>query len=98
MSCEGRAMAQAVNRWLPASTARIRVQATSCGICGWQVALGQVCSEYIGFSANHSTDSSTLIIIQGWSNRPVVAWVIVDLVLLHPKEEEEEKKMTALWI
>jgi hypothetical protein len=35
-----------------------------------KVALGQVFSKYFGFPAKHSTNCSTLIIIQGWYNRP----------------------------
>jgi hypothetical protein len=41
----GRAIAQAVSRWLPTAAARVR----SCGICGRQSGIGQVFSEYFGF-------------------------------------------------
>jgi hypothetical protein len=44
----GRAVAQAVTRWLPTAAARIRVRAAR-GVCGGQKALGQVFSEYVGF-------------------------------------------------
>jgi hypothetical protein len=44
----GRAVAQAVSRWLPTAAARVRVRA-ACGICVDKAALGQVFSEYFGF-------------------------------------------------
>jgi hypothetical protein len=47
-------------------------------------ALRQASSEYFGSLATHSTDCSTLTIIQGWYNRPVVASVIADSVPLNP--------------
>jgi hypothetical protein len=37
---EGRAIAQAVSRWLPTAAARIRSQVKSCGICGGQSGIG----------------------------------------------------------
>jgi hypothetical protein len=40
----GRAIAQAVSRWLPTAAALVRARVRSCGICG-----GQVFSEYFGF-------------------------------------------------
>jgi hypothetical protein len=33
--CKGRAVAQAVSRWLPTAAARVRVRA-ECGVCGGQ--------------------------------------------------------------
>jgi hypothetical protein len=36
---QGRALAQAVSRWLPTAAARVRVQAT-CGVCGEQTGTG----------------------------------------------------------
>jgi hypothetical protein len=44
----GRAVAQAVSRWLPTTAARVRVLA-ACGIVADKAALGQVFSEYFGF-------------------------------------------------
>jgi hypothetical protein len=37
-NCEtqGRALAQAISRWLPTAAARVRSQVRSCGICGGQ--------------------------------------------------------------
>jgi hypothetical protein len=34
--CQGRAIAQAVSRWLPTAAARVRARVWSCGICGKQ--------------------------------------------------------------
>jgi hypothetical protein len=53
MSClrpvsKGRAVAQAVGRWLPTSATRVRVRA-ACGVCVDKAALGQIFSEYFGF-------------------------------------------------
>jgi hypothetical protein len=47
---EGCAIAQVVSRWLPTVAAQVQ----SCGICGGQVALGQVSSEYFGFPCQFS--------------------------------------------
>jgi hypothetical protein len=44
----GRAVAQAVSRWLRTAAAWIRVQ-IACGVCGGQSGIGQVSSEYFGF-------------------------------------------------
>jgi hypothetical protein len=37
---KGRAIAQAVSRWLPTAAARVRSQVRSCGICGGQSGTG----------------------------------------------------------
>ena len=36
----GRAMAQAVSRWLPTAEARVRSRVNPCGICGGQIGTG----------------------------------------------------------
>jgi hypothetical protein len=36
----GRAIAQAVGRWLPTAEARVRARVWSCGICGGQCGAG----------------------------------------------------------
>jgi hypothetical protein len=36
MFMTGRAIAQAVSRWLPTAAARVRARVWSCGICGGQ--------------------------------------------------------------
>jgi hypothetical protein len=38
----GRAIAQAVSRWLPSAAARVRSQVMSCGICGGKRGTGAV--------------------------------------------------------
>jgi hypothetical protein len=38
--CNGRAIAQAVSRWLPTAAARVRARVLSCGICGGQTGAG----------------------------------------------------------
>jgi hypothetical protein len=48
----GRAVAQAVSRWLLTEETRVRVW--SIGICGGQVALERVFSEYFGFPCKSS--------------------------------------------
>jgi hypothetical protein len=45
---KGRAVAQAVIRWLPTTAARVRLRA-ACGFMVDKAALGQVFSEYFGF-------------------------------------------------
>jgi hypothetical protein len=37
---QGRAIAQAVSRWLSTAAARVRAQICSCGICGGQSGVG----------------------------------------------------------
>jgi hypothetical protein len=46
----GSAAAQAVTRWLPTAAARVRVRAEHVGFVVDKAALGQVFSEYFGFS------------------------------------------------
>jgi hypothetical protein len=41
------------------------------------------------FPAKHSIDSSTLIIVRGWCNKPIVSLVIVVSVLFRSKIEEK---------
>jgi hypothetical protein len=45
----GRAVAQAVGRWLPTAADRIRVRAEHVGFVVDKATLGQVFSEYVGF-------------------------------------------------
>jgi hypothetical protein len=58
----GRALAQAVSRWLPTVAARVRARSNHVGFVVEKVALGQVFSEYFGFPC-HSTNCSTITII-----------------------------------
>jgi hypothetical protein len=45
----GRAIAQAVSRWLPTAAARVRARVWQVGFAVDKMALGQVFSEYFGF-------------------------------------------------
>jgi hypothetical protein len=49
MGQNGRAIAQAVSRWLPTATARVRARVSQVGFVVDKVALGQVLFEYFGF-------------------------------------------------
>jgi hypothetical protein len=49
-----RAIAQAVNRWLPTAAAQVRVPAERVGFVVDKVAVGQIFSEYFGFSYQSS--------------------------------------------
>jgi hypothetical protein len=83
----GRAIAEAVSRWLPTAAARVRARVWSCGIVVDKVALGQVFSEYFGFPCqssfhqllhNHPHISSGACTIgQKWPQ------YLVDIVPLH---------------
>jgi hypothetical protein len=61
---QGRAIAQAVSRWLPTAAVRVLKPGSShVGFVVDKVALGQVFSEYFRFPANlHSTNFSTITI------------------------------------
>jgi hypothetical protein len=65
MSQYGRAIAQAVSRWLPTAAARVRAQVRSCvRFVVNKVALGQVFSSISVSPANsYSTECSIFIII-----------------------------------
>jgi hypothetical protein len=65
LSDRGRAIAQAVSRWLPTAAARVRAQVWSCGICGGQSGAGAGFLRVILVSpANlHSTNCSTVTLI-----------------------------------
>jgi hypothetical protein len=81
----GRAIVQAVSRWLPTVAARIRARVRSCGI--YCVQSGTGAGFLLVFSlGSNSSDRSTLIIIRGWYSRPVVDSVIVHSVPPYPKK------------
>jgi hypothetical protein len=50
LGSSGRAIAQAVNRWLPTAATRVRPRSGHVGFVAAKVALGQVFSEYFGFA------------------------------------------------
>jgi hypothetical protein len=62
---EGSAIAQAVNRRLPAAAVWVRAQFRYCGICGEQSSTvpGFSMSTSVSPANSHSTDWSTLIVI-----------------------------------
>jgi hypothetical protein len=51
---DGRAIAQAVSRWLPTAAARVRARSGKVGFVMDKMALGQVFSEYFGFPCQSS--------------------------------------------
>jgi hypothetical protein len=54
-SCKsGRAIAQAVNRWLPTAAARVRFRAEHVSFLMDKLALGRVFSEFFGFPRQSS--------------------------------------------
>jgi hypothetical protein len=62
----GRAIAEAVSRWLPTAAARVRARAWQVGFVVDKVASGQASSEYFGFPCQrtvHSTNFSSIITI-----------------------------------
>jgi hypothetical protein len=76
---QGRAMAQAVNRWLPTAAARGRSRVWSSGICGGQSGAGagflRVLRFPLPFFIPPIAPQSPSPIILGWYNRPEVAAV-----------------------
>jgi hypothetical protein len=66
---KGRSIAQAVSRWLPTVTARVRARVCSSGICGGQSDAGA--STSVSPADLHSTKFSFLTISRGGYNRPV---------------------------
>jgi hypothetical protein len=78
LGADGRAIAQAVSRWLPTAAAHVRVWVRSCGICRGQSGAG------VAFLRVHRFPLPIFIppdapqptsIICGWYNRPVIATV-----------------------
>jgi hypothetical protein len=75
----GRAIAQAVSRWLPTAAARVRSRVWSSGICGGQSGAGvgflQVLRFPLPIFIPPTAPQSPSPIIWGWYNRPEVATV-----------------------
>jgi hypothetical protein len=78
-SLEGRAMAQAVSRWLPTAAARVRSRVWSSGICGRQSGAGAGFLRVLRFPLPifipPIAPESPSPVIWGWYNRPEVAAV-----------------------
>jgi hypothetical protein len=74
-----RAIAQAVSRWLPTATARVRARVRSCRICGGQSGAGARFLRALRFPLPifipPISPQSPSSIIWGWYNRPEVAAV-----------------------
>jgi hypothetical protein len=67
----GRAIAQAVSRWLPATAARVRARVWSSGICGGQSGAGAGFIRVLRFPLPiHSIKFSILTITRNRYNRP----------------------------
>jgi hypothetical protein len=81
----GRAIAQAVSRWLPTAAARVRARVWACGICGGQSGSGVGFLRVLWFPLSifspPNAPQSPPSIIWGWNNRPVVAAVVSGLSL-----------------
>jgi hypothetical protein len=75
----GRAVAQAVSRWLPTAAARVRARVWSCGICGGQSGAGAGFLRVLRFPLPifipPICPQSPSSIIWAWYNRQVVAAV-----------------------
>jgi hypothetical protein len=69
---EGRAIAQAVIRWLPTTAARVQTWVWSSGICGGQSGAGAgfFPSTSVSPANLYSTKFSIIIITRGKYNRP----------------------------
>jgi hypothetical protein len=78
-ACYGRAIAQAVSRWLPTAAARVQTRVYSCGISGGQCGAGAGFLRVLRFPPPifipPILPQSPSRIIRGWYNRPVVAAV-----------------------
>jgi hypothetical protein len=72
----GRAVAQAVSRWLPTAATRVRIR-VACGVCGGQSGTGAGFLRVLLFPPlifiPPISPQSPSPITRGWYNRPVVA-------------------------
>jgi hypothetical protein len=84
---EGRAIAQAVSRWLPTAVARVRVRAEQVGFVMDKVALGQVFSKYFDFSCQSSFRQ-----VLHHHNHQGLTQCRVDPIGLHPQLSKFKKK------
>jgi hypothetical protein len=79
-SLQGRAVAQAVNRWLPTAAAPVRVRAGMWGLWWTKWHWGRLSPSTSVSPANHSNNFSIIIITRDWHNRPIggrnVEWTL----------------------
>jgi hypothetical protein len=83
----GRAIAQAVSRWLPTAAARVQTRVYSSGICGGQIGAWAGFRRVLWFPLQifipPISSQSPSPIIRGWYNSPVVAAVPRGLISPH---------------
>jgi hypothetical protein len=95
---KGRAIAQAVSRWLPTAAARVRSRVWLSGICGGQSGAGAGFLRVLRFSLaifnSPIAPQSPSPIIWGWYNRAEVAAVPCGLSLTPPSNKKKVGKMT----
>jgi hypothetical protein len=93
---QGRAIAQAVSRWLPTAAARVRARVWSCGICGRQCGAGAGFLRVLRFPLPifipPISPQSPSSIIWGLYNRPEVAAVPSGLSLTPSSLHRHTKK------
>jgi hypothetical protein len=91
----GRAIAQAVSRWLPIAAGRVRARVWSCGICDGRSGAGAGFLRVLRFPLPifipPIAPQSPSSIIWGLYNRPVVAVVPRDLVPPHKIKKKIKK-------
>jgi hypothetical protein len=69
---EGRAVAQAVTRWLPTAATRVRVRASMWGSWWTKRHWGRFSPRTsVSPASHHSTNFSITIIARGWNNRRI---------------------------
>jgi hypothetical protein len=102
---KGRAIAQAVSRWLPTAATWVGARVWSCGICDGQSGAGAGFLRVFRFSLPifipPITPQSPLYIIWGWYNRPVVAAVPSGLSLTPlriPRLEMDIQRLCTPWL
>jgi hypothetical protein len=87
----GRAVGQAVSRWLPTATARVRVRAGMWGLWWTKWHWGRFSPSTSVSPANHSTNFSIFIITRGWHNRPTGGrspeWIQLDSTAQYTKKK-----------
>jgi hypothetical protein len=83
LKSRGRAIAQAVSRWLPIAAARVRARVWSCGICGGQSVAGAGFLRVLRFPLPIFISPVAPQSSWGLYNRPEVAAVPRDLVQPH---------------
>jgi hypothetical protein len=68
---KGRAVAQAISRWLPTAAARVRIRADMWGLWWTKRYWGRFSpSTSVSPANHHPTNFSIIIITRGWHNRP----------------------------